>query len=166
MDKKETPRPHISLGFIKVDLEAKVEVHSRIFSPTIGLTAEVETEIEEIIIITVGTIIDPTIEIDPETIINMTTEEIATSLMKDEITIDKTIGGDIATDKTIEIDKVIEKMTPDKDTETGVKVGIDQEIIVMTVLEVETETETDGYNLSPELCQMTEKDQSPNPTQD
>ena len=43
-------------------------------------------------------------------------------------------------------------MTPDKDIETGVKVGIDQEIIVMTELEVEIEIEieTDGCNLDPE----------------
>ena len=52
-------------------------------------------------------------------------------------------------------------MTLDKDMQTGVKVGIDQEIIVMTVLEVEIEieTETDGCNLDPEPCQMTEEDQ-------
>ena len=49
-------------------------------------------------------------------------------------------------------------MTLDK--ETGLKVGIDQEIIVMTVPEVEKgiETETDRCNLDPELCQMTEED--------
>ena len=29
--------------------------------------------------------------------------------MRDKITIDKTIGGEIATDKTIEIDKIIEE---------------------------------------------------------
>ena len=89
----------------------------------------------------------------------MTTEEIDIGLMKAEITIDKTIGGEIATDKTIEIDKIIEEMTPDQDTEMGVKVGRDQEIIVMTGLEVETEVETEmgGCNLDPELCQMTEK---------
>ena len=61
--------------------------------------------------------------------------------MKDEITIDRTLGGEIATDKTIETDKNIEEMTPDK--ETGVKVGTDQEIIIMTVLEVETGIETE-----------------------
>ena len=45
-------------------------------------------------------------------------------------------------------------MTLDK--EIGVKVGVDQEIIVMTVHEAETgkETEMDGCNLDPELCQM------------
>ena len=99
----------------------------------------------------------------------MIKEEIATSLMKDKITIDRTIG-EIATDKTIEINKIIEEMTSDKDTETGVKVGIDQELTVGTVLEVETEveteTETDRCNLDPELCQMTEKDQSPDLTQE
>ena len=79
--------------------------------------------------------------------------------MRDIITTDRTVRGEIATDKTIEIDKIIEGMTLDK--ETGVRVGIDQEIIVMTVPEVETgvETETDRCNLDPELCQMTEEDE-------
>ena len=146
--------PHTGLGFIKIDLGAKVEVGSKIFSPSIGLLAEIETEIKGIVIITTE-IINPTIEMDPETIIDMTTEEITTSPM-------------IATDKKIEIDKIIEGMTTDKDIETGVKVGIDQEIVVMTVLEVETEieTETDGCNLDPELCQMTEEDQGLDLTQE
>ena len=150
MSKWIKTRPYTSLWFIKVDLEAKVEVDSKTFSPTIGLSVKIETEIEKIIIITIE-IIDPAIEIDPETIIDVTTEEITTGPMKDEITIGRTIG-ETATDKTIEIDKIIEEMTPD--TETGVKVGIDQEIIVMAVLEVETEieTETDGCSLDPELC--------------
>ena len=65
----------------------------------------------------------------------------------------------MATDKTIEIDKIIERMTLDK--EIRVKVGIDQEIMVMTVPEVVIgiETETDRCNLDPELCQMAEEDQ-------
>ena len=94
--------------------------------------------------------------------------EVTTSPMRDVITIDKTIGGEIATDKTTEIGKIIGEMTPGKDIETGVKVGIDQEIIVMTVLEGEIgiETEMDRYNLDPELCQMTEKDQGRDITQE
>ena len=124
-------RPHTSLGFINIDLETKVEVDSKIFSPAMGLSVEIG--IEGIIIITIE-IINLTIKIDPETIIDVTTEEITTGPMKDIITIDKTIGGEIATDKTIKVDKIVEEMTPDKDIETGVKVGIDQEITVMTVL--------------------------------
>ena len=89
-------RPHTSLGFTKVDLEAKIEVDSRIPNPTIGPSAEKEIETEEILI--VGTIIDPIIETGPEIIIDMTTEEMATGLMKDEITIDKTVEGEIAID--------------------------------------------------------------------
>ena len=48
------------------------------------------------------------------------------------------------------------------------KVGTDQEIIVMTVLGVETEIETDmdSCSLDPELCQMTEEDQGPDLTQE
>ena len=52
-----------------------------------------------------------------------------------------TIWEEITIDNTIEIGKIIEEMTPDKDTVTGVKVGIDQELIVVTVLEVEEEVE-------------------------
>ena len=81
--------------------------------------------------------------------------------MKDEMTLDKTVEGEITTDKIIEIDRITEEMTPDKDTEIGVKVGIGQEITVMTALEVETETEMDRCNKDPELWQMTEKDLGP-----
>ena len=37
-------------------------------------------------------------------------------------------------------------MTPDKGTRIGVRVETDQEIIAVTILEVEIETETDKYN--------------------
>ena len=63
----------------------------------------------------------------------MAIEEIATHLMKDEMTLDKTVEGEITTEKIIEIDRITKEMTPDKDTEIGVKVGIGQEITVMTV---------------------------------
>ena len=144
---------------MKIDQEAIVEADSKIFSPAIGPLAEMETEPEGIIIITIE-ITDPTLEIDPEIITDMTTEEIITGPMRDVITTDRTIGGETAIDKAIERDKIIEGMIIDK--ETGVKVGIDQEIIVITVLpEVETgvEAEMDGCNLDPELCQMTEENQ-------
>ena len=97
--------PHISLGFIKIDQEAIVEVHSKLFSPTIGLLAEAETELEGIIVITIE-IMDPTLEIDPETITDVPTEAITTGPMRDIITIGRTIGGETAIDKTIEIDKL------------------------------------------------------------
>ena len=76
--------------------------------------------------------------------------------MRDVVTTDRTIGGEITIDKTIEIDKIIEGMILDKETE--VRVEIDWEITVMTVPEVEKEVETemDRYTLDPELCQMTE----------
>ena len=115
-------KPHISLVFIKIDQEAIVEVDSKIFSPPTGPLVETETELEGIIIITIH-ITDPTLEINPEIIRDMTTEEIITSPMRDVITTDRTIGGEIAIDKTIEIDRIIEGMTLDK--ETGVKIGID-----------------------------------------
>ena len=146
---------HLSPRFTKLDQEAIVEVDRKIFSPTIGALAEIETELEGIITIE---IIDPTLEIDPVTIICVTTEEITTSPMRDIITTDRTIGREITIDKTIRVDKIIERMTLDK--ETGVTVEIDQEIIIITVPKVETEVEIeieiDRCNLDPELCQMTE----------
>ena len=119
-------RPHTSLGFIKVDLEAKIEIDSRFSSPAIVPSVEIEIETEEILI--VGTIISPIIEISPETIIDVTTEEIASSLVKDEINIDHTAEGEIAIDRTIEIDKFTEELTPDKDSEIGVTVGIGKKL--------------------------------------
>ena len=113
MSKWTQRRPHTSLGFIKVDLEAKIEVDSRIFSPTIGLSAWIQIETGKIII--VGTIICPTIETDPETIIDEIIRETTNGLMKDNLTIGKTVGGETATDKTIETGKIIEEMTPDRD---------------------------------------------------
>ena len=111
---------HISPGFIKIDQEAIVEVDSKISSPTIGLIAESEAEPEGIMI---TEIIDPTLEIDPGTIMDVITEEIIISPMRDTIIIDKTIGGEITIDKKIGIDKTIEGMTLDK--KTGVRVEID-----------------------------------------
>ena len=81
MSKWTKGRPLISLGFIKIDQEARVEADSNIFSPTMGLSAETETELERIIIITIE-IIDPTLEIYAEKITDMTAEEITTSPMR------------------------------------------------------------------------------------
>ena len=149
--------------FIKVDLEAKAGIDIGFFSPIIGPSAEIGIETEEIIII--ETIICPTIGTGLEIIIDMMIGEIAIGLMKDGPIIDKTIGEKIL-DKTIKVDKIIEEMTPDKDTWIGVRVEIDQEIIVVTVLEVETEIEMDRCNKEPELCQMTEKDLNLGPIQE
>ena len=146
---------HISPGFIKVDLEAKAEIVIRFFSPAIGPSAEIGIETEEIII--VETIIGLTIGTGLEIIIDVMIRGIAISLMKDGPIIDQTIGEKIS-DKKIEIDKIIEEMTPDKDTGIGVRAEIDQEIIIVTVLEVEIEIEMGRCNKEPELCQMTEKD--------
>ena len=123
MSKWTKGRPHTSLGFIKVDLEAKIEVDSRTFSPTIGLSAGIGIEVEEIII--VGTIVGLIIETDPGKITDETIGKTTTSLVKNDLTIDKTVEGETATDKTIETDKIIEEMIPDRDIEIGLRVGID-----------------------------------------
>ena len=109
MDKR---RLHPSLGFIKVDLEAKVRIDNRLFCPIIGPSAEIGIETEEITII--ETTIGPTIEIGLETTIGVTIGETTTGPMKGEIITGKTIGGETVTDKTIETDKFIEEMTPKK----------------------------------------------------
>ena len=53
-------------------------------------------------------------------ITDMITEEIPTGLMRDTITTDRKTGGEITIGKTIEIGKIIEEITIDK--ETGVRV--------------------------------------------
>ena len=50
----------------------------------------------------------------------MTIGEITTGPTKGEIIIGKTIEGKTITGKTIEIDRIIEEMTPDRDTGIGV----------------------------------------------
>ena len=108
--------------------------------------------------------IGPTIETDPETIMDETIRETTTSLMKDDLTLDKTVGGETATDETIETGKIIEEMTPDRDIEIEVRVGIDQGHIM--AIEVEREIEMDRCNKDPEFCQMTGKDLGPGPIQE
>ena len=99
MDKKEAPyKPRVYQNRPR----GIVEIDSKIVSSVIGILEETETELEGIIIIE---IIGSTLEIDPEIIIDVTTEEITTGPMRDVITTDRTIGGEIAIDKTIEIDK-------------------------------------------------------------
>ena len=57
-------------------------------------------------------------------------------------------------------------MTPDRGIGIGVRVEIDQEIIVVTILGVETEIEMDRYNKELEPYQMTETDLGLGPTQE
>ena len=110
-------------------------------------------------ITTTGIIIGPTIGIDPGTTLGITLEEVTISQMINRAITDKTIG-EIITDKTIEdtidIDKTLEQMTLNRDTGIGVRVEIDKEITVVTILEVEIETEMDRYNKGAEHYQMTE----------
>ena len=81
----------------------------------------------------------------PETNIDVTIGETTTALMKDVAITDKAIGQTV-TGKIIETDKVIEGMTPDNSIVIRVRVETDQETIVLTILEVEIETEVDKYN--------------------
>ena len=90
---------------------------------------------------TIEIIIGPTIGIGLEITIDMTIGETTIGLMKDEVITGKTIGGTV-TDKTIETDKIIEGMAPNRGRRIGVRVETDQETIVVTILEVEIEIET------------------------
>ena len=118
------------------------------------------------IIITITGIIDPTMEIGLEIIIDGMTEDLPIGSMTGIVITDLIIGVEATTDKTIEVDEIIEVMTLERDMEIGVKVGIGQETIAMTKTEVETEVETQmgKHKTGPELCQMTEEDQDPGPT--
>ena len=116
LDRKEAP---YMPRFIKTDLEAKVGVDNKLFNPTIDHLAGIEAEIEGIIIITIE-ITDPNIDIDLGMITDVITEEIPTGPMRDAITTDRTMGGEITIGKTIEIGKIIVEIIIDK--ETGVRV--------------------------------------------
>ena len=158
-------RPHTSLKFIKTDTEAKVGVDNPIF--TLETNHLVETGIEmRRTIITITGIIDQTMEIGLEIIIDGMTEDLHIDLMMGLVITDSIIGIEVTTDKRIEVNKTIEVMTLDRDMEIGVKVEIGLETIVMTETEVETETETEmgRHQTGPELCQMTEEDLDPGPT--
>ena len=100
-------------------------------------------------------IIGPTIGICLGTAIDVTIGETTISLMKDGTTTCKTIE-EIVTDKTTETDKITEEMIPDRGIGTEVRIGIDQETIVVTMPGVEIEIERDRCNKEPELYQMTE----------
>ena len=120
MDRKEIP---YDLEFIKTDPEPKVGVDNFNSSSAIDPLAGIGTEIEGIIIMTIKKITDPTLEMDLEMSTGMITEEIPTGPIKDTITTDRTIEGEITIGKTIEIDKMIEEITIDKDTGVRVERG-------------------------------------------
>ena len=85
--------------------------------------------------------------------------------MTDLVITDPIIGIEATTDKTIDLDKIIEVMTLGRDIEIGVKVEIGLETIVMTEMETETEVgiEMDRHKIGPEPCPMTEENQDPGP---
>ena len=94
------------------------------------------------------------------------TEDPHISLMIDIVITNPIIGIEATTDKTIELDKIIEIMTLDRDIEIGVKVEIGLETILMTEIEAETEVqiEMDRHKIGPEPCQMIEENQDLGPT--
>ena len=116
MDRKENPyKPRVYQNRPR----AQSRVDSKISSPKTDHLAGIETEIEGIIIMTIE-ITDPTIEIGLRMVAGMITGEIPTGPMRDAITTDRTMGGEITIGKTIEIGKIVQEITIDK--ETGVRV--------------------------------------------
>ena len=143
-----------------LDLEAKVGIDNKIINPTIDHSVGIGIEIEGIT--TIETIIGPIIGIDLVTTIGVTIDEITTSLMIDKTITDKTIRDTIAgktIEGTTEIDKIMEEMSPNRGIGIEVRVERDQEITIVTFLEVEIGVETDKYNKEPECYQMIETGQ-------
>ena len=95
----------------------------------------------------------------------MTVGETTISLMKDELITGKT-RGETVTKKTIETDKIIEGMTPNRGIGIGMRVETDQETIVVTILEVEIEIKMDRYNKELKPYLMTKTDLGLGPTQE
>ena len=96
--------------------------------------------------ITIGTSIDPIMEIGQETTMGMLVEETTTDEMIGKTITDKMIGKTII-DKTIEetiieIDQIMEG-TLNRDIEIDVRIGRIQEIIIVTVQEKEVEIEVE-----------------------
>ena len=108
-------------------------------------------------------IVDQTIERGLEIITEGMTEDPHIGLMTDVVITDLITGIEATTDKTIELDKIIEIMTLDRDIEIGMKAEIGLETIVMTEIEAETEVEIemDRHKIGPEPYQMTEENQDP-----
>ena len=104
---------------------AKLEIDNQIIHPVIDLSVGIGIEIKGIT--TTEITIGPTTGIGLGTTIGMTLEGMTISLMIDKTTIDKTIG-ETATDKTIEgtieIDKSIEEIIPNRCIGIGVRIGV------------------------------------------
>ena len=69
-DNGQKERPHINPRFMRVDLEAKVEIGNQVTHPVIDLSVGIGIEIEGITI--TGIIIGPIIGIDPGTTLGIT----------------------------------------------------------------------------------------------
>ena len=83
-------RPHTSLGFTKVDLEAKVEIGNKLSSPVIDLSVEIGIEIGTTT--TTEIIIGQTIGIGPGTPTDLMIEGITIGQVTDRVIAGKTIG--------------------------------------------------------------------------
>ena len=102
-------------------------------------------------------IIDQTTEIGLEIPSEGMTEDPHIGSMIDVVITGPITDIEVTTDKTIELDKIIEIMALDRDIEIGVRVEIDLETKVMIEIEAETEVgiEMHKHKVGPELCQMT-----------
>ena len=157
IDTRDTP---YKSRFIKINPEVKVGVDNKISKLATDHSVETGVETEEIITI-VTKITGPITMIALGTITDMMTEDIPIGLMKDTMTIDQTIEEETTIGKIVEIDKIIEVKTLDREMAIEVTVGTDPEIIVVIEPEVGTGVETgiDKCIIGSELCQMTKVDQ-------
>ena len=94
------------------------------------------------------------------------TEDAHIGVMIYMVIIDLIIGIEATTDKTIELDKIIEIMTIDRDIKIAVKVETGLETILMTEIEAEAEVDIkmNKHKIGPEPCQITEENPYPGPT--
>ena len=147
---KETP--HTSLEFTNIDLEDRVETDNRIISHIIDHSLWTDIEAGEAsITTTTDPIIDPIIEIGPETNTGMITEEITTDLVIGRIILDKIVEETIS-NKAKETDQLIEDMIHDKDIGIEVKVEIGPEIMIVIIPEVEIDIGIGKQDQERELC--------------
>ena len=117
-------------------------------------------------IITMTEMVYRTIEIGLEMFTEGMPEDPHISSMIHMAVTDVIIDIEATTDKTIELDKIIEIMTLDRGIEIGVRVETGPETIVMTEIEAETEVgiEMHKHKVGPEPCEMTGENQDPGPT--
>ena len=143
MEEREAPyKPQIYKG----RPSGQSRNRQKIIKPAIDHSVGIRIKIEIQGTTAIETILGQILGIDLGTTIGMIIEEITTSLMIDKTITDKTTRETIIGKKiewTKEIGKIMEEMNPNTGIEIDVRVDRDQEITIVTILEVEMGVETD-----------------------